>query len=137
MHDGVAVAVDEGRVHIPRRALRLRFRHALRRRALRRRTLRSHCHALRPGPVRSVQGGHLHPHARHEARSRGALARELRCVLGDVHAQREDLVRVRVKVRVRIKVRVRVRVRVRIRIRVRDRVRVRSGRAPRGQRRRP
>ena len=74
-NDGVAVAVDEGCVDIRRRALDSRPRRALhRRRAL-----------------GCVQSGHLDPHARHEARPRGALARELRRVLGDVHAQREDL----------------------------------------------
>ena len=74
-NDGVAVAVDEGCVDIRRRALDSRPRRALdRRRAL-----------------GSVQGGHVDPHARHEAWPRGTRARELRRVLGDVHAQREDL----------------------------------------------
>ena len=78
-HDGVAVAVDEGRVHVRRSALRHRLRSC----------------ALRRRPLRSVRGGHLYPHARHEARPRWALARELRRVLGDVHAQCEDLGMVR------------------------------------------
>ena len=85
-HDSVAVAVDEGRVDVRRRA----FYRTFRLQALRRRTFcRNPCRD--PLRLRSVQGGYLYPHARHEARPRGALARELRRMFGDVYAQREDL----------------------------------------------
>ena len=80
-HDSVAVAVDEGRVDVRRRA----FYRTFRLQALRRRTF-----CRNPLRLRSVQGGYLYPHARHEARPRGALARELRRMFGDVYAQRED-----------------------------------------------